>query len=142
LSATVRQGSSANCWNTIETVCMRRSRRPLALVLYGLTGPVAVETDLAAHHGRKSVDGAQQRRFAGAGEAHQDEDFAFLDGQRSVGDAQHQAGRSADLVAGLALIASARAFSGLSPKTMLTLSKRTAVMRRLLHPPRGTFGRE
>lgn len=37
--------------------------------------------NITTHHGSEPVDGAQQRRLAGAGKAHQHQDLAFLDRQ-------------------------------------------------------------
>ena len=71
-SATVRQGSSANCWNTMATRCMRMRRSTAGSQVATSTMPSpSLTMHVAAHRPVQPVHGAQQRRLAGAGEAHQ-----------------------------------------------------------------------
>ena len=63
-----------------------------------------VDQDLAAGHLVEAVDGAQQRRLAGAREPHQHADLARLDRDRGAGDADHLAGPLEDRLAIGALV--------------------------------------
>ena len=66
----------------------------------------------AAHRLVQAVDGAHQRRLAGAGEAHQHGDLAFADIERSVGDAEDRAALREDVGAGGALVEERQRLAG------------------------------
>ena len=56
-----------------------------------------LDQHLAARHHVQPVDGAQQRRLAGARQAHQHRNLALMHGQAGAGAAQHIAGLFEDL---------------------------------------------
>ena len=99
-SATVRQGSRPNCWNTIATRRRRRRRRSSALQRADVDRPVRVrDQHLPARHGIEAVGGAQERRLAGAGQAHHHADLARRDREARARDADDHAAVRGDLVA-------------------------------------------
>ena len=93
-SRTVRQGSSANCWNTMATARVRSSRS-VRSVAFGDVDRLALmlDDDRAAGDRVEPVDGAEHGRLAGAGEAHQHADLAALDGEVDVDRAEDAVGR-------------------------------------------------
>ncbi len=58
----------------------------------------------AANDRIETVDGAQQRRLAGARQAHQHDDLAFVDIQRAVVGADDLPGGLLDFIAALARV--------------------------------------
>jgi len=77
--------------------------RPVSLA--DIDGAVAVTNENAAARNRiKPVDCAKKGRFARAGQSHENEDFAFLDVERAIVDAQDEIGFRLDLRAGCAAI--------------------------------------
>ena len=104
-SATVRHGSSANCWNTIAMRLVRSIRKFVGAAMGDVDRAVAVsDQHLAARDLVEPVDGAQDRRLARAREAHQHADLALFDREVDARRAEHGAGRLEDFVARLALV--------------------------------------
>ena len=79
LPSTVRCGSSAKCWNTMPIWCRRSS---ISSRSEAASRFAAVEEDLAGGRLDQPRQAAHQRRLAGAGEAHDDEDLAGADVER------------------------------------------------------------
>ena len=128
-SATVRHGSSANCWNTMamRLRAQHRAARRRCNARRRSRRRRGATSTLAARDLVEAVDGAQDRRLARAREAHQHADLARLDGEVDAGRAEHDArSPSGSRRASRPRRSAPAPRVCRSPKTMSTLSKTTA----------------
>ena len=84
--------------------CAACAIRPRVQVATSIAPALVLDQHLAARHPVEAVDGAQDRRFAGARQAHQDADLALADGEIDAGGAKNGAGRGEDFVTRRALV--------------------------------------